>query len=57
MNADLHMHSTASDGQFAPEDVVRLAAEAGTQLLALTDHDTADGVSRAGEAADQWGMT
>lgn len=56
MNADLHMHSTASDGQFAPEDVVRLAAEAGTQLLALTDHDTADGVSRAVEAADQCGM-
>ena len=47
IKADLHMHSTASDGQYAPEEVVRLAAQAGTQRLALTDHDTADGVQRA----------
>ena len=47
IKADLHMHSSASDGQYAPEEVVRLAAQAGTQLLALTDHDTADGVQRA----------
>lgn len=51
MRADLHMHSTASDGQYTPEEVVRLAAQAGTQLMALTDHDTADGVPRALEAA------
>ena len=57
MRADLHMHSTASDGQYAPEEVVRLAAQAGTQLLALTDHDTADGVPRALEAAGQLGVT
>ena len=57
MNADLHMHSTASDGQYAPEEVVRLAAKAGTQLLALTDHDTADGVPRARAAAQALGVT
>ena len=57
MNADLHMHSTASDGQYAPEEVVRLAAKAGTQLLALTDHDTADGVPRAQAAAQALGVT
>lgn len=57
MRADLHMHSTASDGQYAPEEVVRLAALAGTQLLALTDHDTADGVPRAFEEAEKLGVT
>lgn len=56
MKADLHMHSTASDGQYTPEEVVRLAAQAGTQLMALTDHDTADGVPRALEAAQQIGI-
>src|SRR5438093_967407 len=35
---DLHSHSTASDGTFAPADVVRLAKEAGLSGLALTDH-------------------
>jgi len=57
MRADLHMHSTASDGQFAPEEVVRLAAEAGSELIALTDHDTADGVPRALEEANRLGVT
>ena len=51
--ADLHTHSTASDGQYAPAEVVRRAKEAGVECLAVTDHDTLDGVeaaSRAGEA-------
>lgn len=56
MKADLHMHSTASDGQYAPEEVVRLAWAAGTRLMALTDHDTADGVLRAGQEAKRLGM-
>jgi predicted metal-dependent phosphoesterase TrpH len=51
--ADLHTHSTASDGTHAPADLVRLAAAAGLDTIALTDHDTIDGVAearRAGEA-------
>jgi predicted metal-dependent phosphoesterase TrpH len=44
---DLHTHSTASDGSCAPERVVALALEFGLTALALTDHDTLDGVSRA----------
>lgn len=56
MRADLHMHSTASDGQYTPEEVVRFAADAGTQLIALTDHDTADGVSRAHAEAEKLGV-
>lgn len=51
---DLHTHSTASDGTDAPAVVVRLAAHAGVSALALTDHDTREGLPEAiaaGEAA------
>ena len=41
--ADLHTHSTASDGQYAPAALVEKAAAAGIQVLAVTDHDTIDG--------------
>ena len=44
---DLQSHSTCSDGALAPADVVAAAADAGVQLLALTDHDTVDGVDEA----------
>jgi len=48
---DLHSHSTASDGSRAPESLVQLALETGLGALALTDHDTLDGVDRALAAA------
>jgi predicted metal-dependent phosphoesterase TrpH len=44
---DLHVHSTASDGAYAPAAVVRMAAEAGLTGMALTDHDTVAGVAEA----------
>ncbi len=44
---DLHAHSTASDGVYAPRDVVRAAHEAGLAAVALTDHDTLGGVPEA----------
>ncbi|MFZ0050534.1 MAG: PHP domain-containing protein, partial [Desulfobaccales bacterium] len=44
---DLHVHSTASDGTFAPAEVVLLAREGGLKALALTDHDTIDGLAEA----------
>lgn len=44
---DLQSHSTHSDGELAAAEVVRAAAEAGVELLALTDHDTVGGVSAA----------
>ncbi|MDE7218611.1 MAG: PHP domain-containing protein [Oscillospiraceae bacterium] len=47
MIADLHTHSTASDGQYAPSELVRLAKDRGLQVLALTDHDTIDGLDEA----------
>jgi len=46
---DLQSHSTRSDGELAPAGVVATAAAAGVKLMALTDHDTVDGV---GEALD-----
>ena len=44
---DLHTHSTFSDGTWTPEEVVHAALKKGVQVLALTDHDTTDGVARA----------
>jgi len=48
---DLHVHSTASDGEHPPDDVARRAAAAGLSAMALTDHDTTDGVVPAQQAA------
>jgi predicted metal-dependent phosphoesterase TrpH len=48
---DLQSHSTHSDGALAPADVVARAADAGVTLLALTDHDSVDGVPEALAAA------
>jgi predicted metal-dependent phosphoesterase TrpH len=48
---DLQSHSTCSDGSLGPAAVVAAAAAAGVELLALTDHDTVDGVAEALEAA------
>ena len=45
MKADLHLHSTASDGTLEPGELVALAAELGFTHLALTDHDSVDAVS------------
>lgn len=53
---DLHLHSTASDGTNAPEVVVRAARDAGLQALALTDHDTVEGIPAAVEAAEAAGL-
>lgn len=43
---DLHCHSTFSDGTCTPEELVTLAEQAGLTALALTDHDTTDGLER-----------
>lgn len=53
LNADLHCHSTASDGTLSPVEVVRRAHANGVDLLALTDHDELLGIAdAAAEAAD-----
>ncbi|MFC2016603.1 PHP domain-containing protein [Chloroflexota bacterium] len=48
---DLHIHSTVSDGLLTPAEIVRKSAEAGLTVIALTDHDTVDGIAPALEAA------
>ncbi len=48
---DLHIHSTVSDGRFSPEEVVSKAAERGLTFIALTDHDSVDGIAAALAAA------
>jgi 3',5'-nucleoside bisphosphate phosphatase len=53
---DLQSHSLHSDGALPAADVVALAARAGVQLLALTDHDTTDGVAEARAAAREHGI-
>jgi hypothetical protein len=53
---DLHVHSNASDGTFAPAEVVRLAKEGGLRALALTDHDTIDGLAEAVAAGPRYGV-
>ncbi len=49
---DLHTHSTASDGSMSPRELVRHAAKCGLHAVAITDHDTVEGVD---EAADEGG--
>lgn len=53
---DLHLHSTASDGTNAPEVVVEAARAAGLHALALTDHDTVEGILPARKVATSMGL-
>src|SRR4030042_4192023 len=44
---DLHLHTTASDGVKSPSEIVRYAKEKGLQAIAITDHDTIEGLEEA----------
>lgn len=56
MNADLHCHSTVSDGWLEPEALVRRAVANGVELLALTDHDEVGGIDAAADVAAELGL-
>ena len=56
LNADLHAHSTVSDGTLAPVDLVRRAARQGVELFALTDHDEVGGLAEAAACAEEIGL-
>ena len=56
MKCDLHIHTNCSDGMFSPEDVVDMAAQRGLECIAITDHDTFDGVERARRRAEELGL-
>lgn len=53
---DLHTHSTASDGTFSPSELVAAAAAAGIRAIALTDHDTVQGIPEACQAGRMHGV-
>src|SRR5260221_13263705 len=56
VHVDLHCHSTASDGECVPAEVARRARQAGLTAIALTDHDTTDGVAAAAAEGEPLGV-
>ena len=54
---DLHVHTTASDGQYSPTQIVEKAAEKNIKVLAITDHDTVAGLEEGQKAAEKNGIT
>lgn len=56
MAVDLHVHTTASDGRDTPERVVQLARGLGLEAVAITDHDTLDGIGPAMDAGRRVGL-
>ena len=50
---DLHLHTIASDGRLTPTELVHLAARQGLKTIAVTDHDTTDGLAEACDAANK----
>jgi len=55
-NADLHTHSTASDGQYTPMELAQLVKKRGVDVWALTDHDSVDGIGEAVETGEVLGL-
>ncbi len=54
--ADLHIHTTVSDGRLAPAELVHEAALRNLGIIAITDHDTIDGIPEAKKVADEEGI-
>lgn len=54
---DLHVHTTASDGQYSPTQILVKAAEKKINTIAITDHDTIDGIEEGKLAAEKLGIT
>ncbi|MCQ1530744.1 PHP domain-containing protein [Lutispora saccharofermentans] len=57
MKADLHIHSTASDGGFDPEQVIMIAKSRGIDTIAISDHNSIDGLDKAFEAGQKHGIS
>ena len=56
MLVDLHMHSTFSDGRYTPTQLVQEAVAKGLKVIALTDHDSWNGIEEALAAAQGTGL-
>ena len=54
---DLHVHTTASDGQYSPSQIIQKAAEKNLKAIAITDHDTVAGLEEAKAAGRELGVT
>ncbi len=54
--ADLHTHTTASDGALTPTELVELSATSDVAAIAVTDHDTMDGIPEALAVAERQGL-
>lgn len=54
---DLHAHTTVSDGTVTPKELIRLAKSIGLTAVAITDHDSIEGIREAQKEADKLGMT
>lgn len=51
---DLHLHTTASDGRLSPTELVRLVAKQGLKQVAISDHDSTEGLAEAFRAAEEF---
>src|SRR5207253_11454134 len=56
LTLDLHLHSTVSDGRLPPSELVRFAHAQGVTTMALSDHDSTDGVDVATQTGEQLGV-
>ena len=54
---DLHVHTTASDGQYTPSQIIQKAAEKNIKVIAITDHDTTAGLEEAKAEGKKLGVT
>ena len=54
---DLHVHTTASDGQYTPAQIIEKASEKNITAIAITDHDTVAGLEEGAAAAKEHGIT
>lgn len=53
MKIDLHVHTMASDGQYSPKQIIEMAKKEELSYIAITDHDTVDGIEEARQSAKQ----
>ncbi|TFB10399.1 PHP domain-containing protein, partial [Candidatus Marinimicrobia bacterium MT.SAG.2] len=53
---DLHTHTSASDGTLSPEELITLANKQGIEAIAVTDHDTIEGLPEALETGKRLGI-
>ena len=57
IHADLHNHTTCSDGELSPRELVAAARDRGIPVIAVTDHDTIEGVAEAVASGKEFGVT